>query len=432
MRVETALVATVSSLSLIAPTTALASGGVQALIQPEDDVEVIEDDGPSEQERLDQAKALYAEAEGLAAKGDWKQAEAKYEEAYHLVPSKHGFAFKVGMAANNADDCPKAVEYLVHFIHYTDHEKHADKVLQSREVLGALLESGCTTEQEIHYYHLDDEARSEIARDLYTQAETAAAEGRWKEAEGLYEEAYYLVPHKVGFAHKVGMAAREAEDCDKAHEYLVHFVEIAHDEKYADKVEESKALIAELEATCVSKEEVELHHLGENHENPFENEGADEELPGDGGRKKKKKRTKGEGGNGLLIGGAVLVALGVGGVGVGGAGLGLAASSSNTLDDLASTNTASGYPDADYSCRGVSGEQCVPTVEQQLRNRRVMGIVGMAAGGALLVTGVALLAVHFSKQGKQESASARLRPRLDAVSPVLMPAGAGAAARVRF
>jgi hypothetical protein len=95
----------------------------------------------SDEERLEKAKGLYKEAEGLAKAKDWEAAEAKYEEAYYLVPGKHGFAFKVGNAAFEAGHCQKAEEYLKHFEAYADPKKQADRLKQAKKILAET--NGC-------------------------------------------------------------------------------------------------------------------------------------------------------------------------------------------------------------------------------------------------------------------------------------------------
>lgn len=426
MRIHSALIASATSLALALPVTALAAPeGAGDL--------VVEDEGPSaEDQKMEQAKALYKEGSVAADAGNWQEAMNKYEQAYILVPSKHGFAHKVGIAAYNAGVCEKTVEYLVHFIHYADHEKHGDKVEESRKVLAEMLDKGCTTEEAIHFYHLSDDERSGMARDLYVKAEELAAEEKWQEAEALYEEAYILVPFKIGFSYKVGMAAYNAWiqgteagnprqlDCDKAHEYLLHFADFAKEDKYADKREESNAIVAELAQTCVSKEAMETHQTTDpsdaddpfDEENPFAN-GSSSSNNGGGGKKNKGKK-------GLLIGGVALTVLGAGGLGVGAAGLVMASGTAGELTDLASLDTPTGYPIGDYS-------EAVP-LEQRLGTQKLMGYVGLGAGGALFVTGIALIAVHAAKNKKKASASARL----DGIAPSFTANSVGASARVSF
>lgn len=74
----------------------------------------------SEEQRTEKARTLFEEAEALADQKQWLEAKNKYEEAYHLVPGKHGLAFKVGMAAIEVGDCEKAKIFLEHFVIYGD------------------------------------------------------------------------------------------------------------------------------------------------------------------------------------------------------------------------------------------------------------------------------------------------------------------------
>lgn len=90
----------------------------------------------TEEERMAQAKTLYVEAEALFEAEKWKEAEVKYEQAYHLVPGKHGFAYKVAMSAVAAGDCEKAKLYLDHFLEHSDGDRnHHDDVVKARAEL---------------------------------------------------------------------------------------------------------------------------------------------------------------------------------------------------------------------------------------------------------------------------------------------------------
>jgi hypothetical protein len=94
----------------------------------------------------EQARTLYQEAEGLAKAGEWGPAADKYEEAYHLVPSKHGFAFKVGQAAWKAGDCSRADKYLAHFRTYGDMKKHAEYMGEADRILNEIEFKGCAVQ----------------------------------------------------------------------------------------------------------------------------------------------------------------------------------------------------------------------------------------------------------------------------------------------
>jgi hypothetical protein len=282
---------------------------------------------------------------------------------------------------------------------------------------------------------LTEEQKAEKAKGLYVEAERLAKDGNWEAAVVLYEQAYYLVPGKHGFAHKVGIAAWNVNNCDKAYEYLTHFVTYAEPEKNADKIKEANGILAEIEAKqCRTPEvapepepEPEPEQV-EEEENPFAT--PEEQPEGDtdkGGGDKKK------GGKGLLAGGAVLITLGVGGVAVGAVGAAMASKAGNTLDDLSSTATNTGYPVGDYACRDAS-QQCPTTVEGSLATGKALTIAGFVGGGVLLVTGVALIALHAKMNKKNAGASANNGHgvRLTGLGPTLLPGGGGAAATLRF
>lgn len=275
---------------------------------------------------------------------------------------------------------------------------------------------------------LTEEEKEEKAKDLYLKAEELAAEGKWAEAVPLYEEAYYLVPGRHGFAHKVGIATWEIGDCNKTKEYLTHFVTYAEGEKYEDKIAEAQLILDEIEARqCATEPEPEPEPEPEitSTENPLETENPLGEDPNNN------KKDKPKGKKGLLVGGAVMIVLGAGGVGAGAAGLAMASGAGKSLDSLSSNQTATGYPNGDYACR--VGD-CPPDLEQKLQTGKIIGGVGFAVGGALLVTGVALIAVHAAKKKKAGGANAQApgNVQLTAAGPMLLHGGAGAMAGIRF
>lgn len=278
---------------------------------------------------------------------------------------------------------------------------------------------------------LSDEEKEEKAKEMYVAAEALAAEDKWAEAVPLYEQAYYLVPGKHGFAHKVGIATWKIGDCNKTKEYLTHFVTYADPAKFAEKIAEAQAILDEIEARqCATAapepEPVPEPEVSDGGENPIDGEnplGEGETGPKDTGPKKKK---------GLLIGGAVMIVLGAGGIGAGAAGVAMASGAGGELTNLSSNQTATGYPSGDYACR--EGE-CPPDLEQRLQTGKIIGTVGFAAGGALLVTGIALIAVHVVKQkkgGGGAKAAAPSNVQLTAAGPMLLPSGGGAMAGIRF
>jgi hypothetical protein len=289
---------------------------------------------------------------------------------------------------------------------------------------------------------LTEEQKDEKAKELYMQAEGLAAEGKWVEAVPLYEEAYYLVPGKHGFAYKVGVAAWNARDCNKANEYLKHFIKYGDESKNADKFAESKQILGEIAVSgCATDDTAPITDT----ENPVAVEEPDDQpdLTSSSDQRaqdnrKEKERAKSEK-RGLLIGGAVLAGVGVAGVAVGIAGLGMANSSAKSLQLLSSNQTQSGFPEGDYSCRDVAASECPFDLEKRMKTGNVLGYVGLGVGGAALVGGAAMLAIYFvnkKKNGGAQEATPTTTDapaaELSALGPMLLPGGAGATAAIRF
>lgn len=96
----------------------------------------------------EKARDLYMEAEELAKAGEWQKAADTYEQAYYLVPGKHGFAYKVGHAAWEAGDCVRADKYMSHYRTYADTSKHPEFAAEADRVLNEIEFKGCAVEPE--------------------------------------------------------------------------------------------------------------------------------------------------------------------------------------------------------------------------------------------------------------------------------------------
>ncbi len=289
--------------------------------------------------------------------------------------------------------------------------------------------------------NMTEEEKTNRAKEIYTQAEGLAAEGKWAEAVPLYEEAYYLVPGKHGFAHKVGVAAWNSGDCNKADVYLKHFLQYADPEKNADKMAEAKQILGEISMsgcatatttnnttnTTVTPTEEENPLAGEQ----STREGRQQEAAKARQDKKDEKR-------GLLLGGAVLTGLGAAGVIMGATTLGIASGTADKLASLSSNATNTGFPTGDYSCRNTS-EPCPFDEETKLKTMNTLSYVGFGVGGAALITGVALIAIYAVNKKKRggatesQPAEGKAGVELSAFGPMLLPGGGGGAmAGLRF
>jgi hypothetical protein len=90
---------------------------------------------------------------------------------------------------------------------------------------------------------LYEEQKTELAKVLYERAKQAEAEGDLVCALELFEAAYYQVPGKHRMALHVGELAATVGDCEKARDYLEHFVLYADHDKRPDQHERAQALL---------------------------------------------------------------------------------------------------------------------------------------------------------------------------------------------
>ncbi|HVI04451.1 MAG TPA: hypothetical protein VM869_37455 [Enhygromyxa sp.] len=288
---------------------------------------------------------------------------------------------------------------------------------------------------------LTEEEKAEKAKDLYLQAEGLAAEGKWVDAVPLYEQAYYLVPGKHGFAHKVGVAAWNARDCNKANEYLKHFIKYGDESKDADKFAEAKQILGEISVSGCATEDTStdvttpVAVAEDPDDNPIITSTTQERQEAN---RAEQERVKGEK-RGLLIGGSVLLGIGVAGVAVGIAGLAMANGSANSLGTLSSNTTNTGFPEGDYACRGVPASECPFDLEKRMKTGNTLGYVGLGVGGAALVGGAAMLAIYLVNKKKKGNKGLEATPtegeagtELSGLGPMIIPGGAGAMAEIRF
>lgn len=281
--------------------------------------------------------------------------------------------------------------------------------------------------------NMSEEEKTERAKTLFSDAEGLAGQEKWAEAVPLYEEAYYLVPGKHGFAHKVGFAAWKAGDCNKADTYLKHFITYGDPEKQADKIAEAKIILGEISvsgcattSTTTTTTTTNSNTTPEEEENPLgDSTKASRQDEAKGARDAKKNEKRG-----LLIGGAVLISVGVIGVGAGAAGLGISAGAGKQLTQLSTNDTNTGFPVGDYSCRD-TGEACPFDLERKMKAMNGLAYAGFGIGGAALIGGIAMIAIYSSskkKNGPMEVGNAEVT----ALGPTFLRGGAGAMAEIRF
>jgi MYXO-CTERM domain-containing protein len=180
--------------------------------------------------------AAIERAEAHESADEWEDASLAWSEAFDRTPTNPEFAAHAGIAAWRNEDCPKAKRVLDMA---TSDEALKGKVRRNaEEILVEIEGQECAT--------LDEEAAMERARGIYQRAEELAA-SEPNRAAYLYEDAYYLVPGKHGFAFKVGTTAFEAKICSKAQQYLSHFTTYGDPEKHAEMLTEADKLMNRLE-----------------------------------------------------------------------------------------------------------------------------------------------------------------------------------------
>lgn len=279
---------------------------------------------------------------------------------------------------------------------------------------------------------LPEDQKPEKAKELYIEAEGLAGNGDYNAATPLYERAYYLVPGKHGFAYKVGTAAFNSSprDCNKADDYLKHYVKYGDPAKHPDWMDESKRILGEIAVSGCKVEEaapVETQPDPEPEETgPVAGEGPSFVSAEDERRmaaeQEARERDKGKK-SGLFTGGIAMTAIGVVALGGGTVTLIMANNRANQLADLSSSalgNTSTGFPSGDWDCR-VPGDPCPSELDKQRRGLNAASYGLLIGGGVLTAAGITMIVLDKSK--KKKSAM---------VVPTAGPGYAGASASMRF
>jgi hypothetical protein len=281
---------------------------------------------------------------------------------------------------------------------------------------------------------MSEEEKMEEAKKMYMQAEEHAGNGDMTSAAPLYEQAYYLVPGKHGFAYKVGIASYGStpRDCVKADEYLRHYIKYGDAAKHPDWMDEAKRILGEIAVSgCAASAAAPTPAPVTEPAEPEGPVGGDEptftsrEDERNAAAEEERRDRDSDGTPGTIKGGAALAAIGVAGLGVGIAGMVMANKTAGTLADLSSSsisNTSTGFPTGDYDCR-VPGQECAEELETKLKRRNMMAMGGLIGGGVLLAAGGALIALGIIKKNKQKSAM---------IVPAIGPRTAGATASFKF
>lgn len=176
------------------------------------------------------------QAQAAEAQGDWREASWLWMKAWAAQGQPDELQLRAGVAAMEGEDCPRAERLLKAYLAASPDDK--DGVKRAETILQEIGATQCAT--------LNQEEANERAKALFEHAEAEAAAGAWEDAMLAYEDAYFLVPEKVGFAYKVGKSAFEARRCGVAEEYLSHFMRYG-EEKHAELQRDAEAMLNRLE-----------------------------------------------------------------------------------------------------------------------------------------------------------------------------------------
>ncbi|MBK6916673.1 MAG: tetratricopeptide repeat protein [Deltaproteobacteria bacterium] len=284
------------------------------------------------------------------------------------------------------------------------------------------------------------EQKLERAKQLFGEGLGALEAGDNATALERFEDAYYnYTPDKHKFNFNIGIAAYGVGDCVKARAAFQRFLDLVPEDPNRG---EAQVKIMEIDRsgcanvappTTTTTNTTTAQEVDGEDDAPVlssRSSARDEAIERELDEKESKRKSP------LMITGALLTGLGAAGVIAGGVSVGLANKKANDLAALASPGPT-GFPPGNYA-----DDEVFDLDRNKLPRNNVGTVVFFVAGGALLVTGAALLGVYASQKKKSARKKAReaedeearvpARVRLTGVGPTLLPGGAGAGASLRF
>ncbi len=288
---------------------------------------------------------------------------------------------------------------------------------------------------------MTDEQKMERAKQLFGEGNAAVEAGDYATAVQKFEEAYLVyAPQLHVFNFNIGSAAFYANDCVKAKAALQRFLDLVPEHPERATAQE---MLLEIERTKCAEEQaaaqpapqpdpqpqVAVPVEQDNEDAPILESKRDERERAIEAERAETDRNKA---SGLLIGGAVLAALGGAALIGGGVSAGLAFQKTKRLASESEPSPYTGFPTGDYS-----SDEIFNLDRTQLKNNNIATIALFVGGGALFATGIVLIGVDIAKKKKAKKSGSsdearRLRPHLVGAGPTWLPGGGGAAATVRF
>ncbi len=280
---------------------------------------------------------------------------------------------------------------------------------------------------------LSDEEKLEWAKKLYLEAKEFHDNEDYYNSVIKYEQAYSYAPDKHIFAYNLGVDAWELRDCARVKQYLMVF--LVKDDDNLDLQKEARAILREAEGNseCITggpaaaPEEAPEEPAEEQPEETPEEAEPEEENPLELGAPPPDTTTEpaGKGTSRVLIGGAVLTAVGAGALVGGIATSVVGARTARELYDL-SRPGETGFSQQPYN-------QAVIDLERKLTTMNVVSPILITLGSAMLAGGVALLVIDSKNRKNQRGHYALGRsPRVSAFGVAPTRGGAAASLSLRF
>ncbi|MCA9713096.1 MAG: hypothetical protein H6713_11025 [Myxococcales bacterium] len=272
---------------------------------------------------------------------------------------------------------------------------------------------------------LSDKEKLEWAKKLYLEAKEHHDNEDYYHSVIKYEQAYGYAPDKHIFAYNLGVDAWELKDCARVKQYLQLF--LIKDEEHEELQADAREILKQAEGNpeCITG--------GPGEEPPREGPPPDEpQVPGEienpltpGGPGTTAPEPERKGPSGMLIGGVILTIVGAGAVA---GGVGTLVVGKGAADELSTLSTpgVTGFVGTEY-------DDAVMATERKLATMNTVSPILLAAGGALLAGGVALLVVDSLNRKHHRGHYANARgPRLTGFGVGPVTGGAAASLQLRF
>ena len=274
------------------------------------------------------------------------------------------------------------------------------------------------------------EERINWAKKLFKEATEAHDREDFYNSVIKFEQAYSFAPDKHIFAYNIGQDAWELRDCARVKQYLELFLVKENAKMDLRKKAQEILTKAENNPECVTGGPAQTSQPTNttNNNSTSSRPASDEEDPlalkkknNSGGGDSTDDEPKKRGTSGLFLGGVVLMVLGIGAVGGGVGTLAIASGKKGAIEDAAAPGTiVTSFSQGQYN-DDVDGDF------KSLKTLNLVTPILLAAGGAMLVGGIAMIVVDRGNKKKGKGAYANVRPGLAGMGAAPLPGGGGAA-----